>query len=79
MKFTKQEIQKNMDVNTNIRNMYPFLVAEKEKGTKIGVVRPLERLLEAPGLSMGTLCRRLYGVEKPKVKTQTRLRRYLNL
>ena len=73
MQFKKQEFteQFSMDVNTIIKNVYEFFIAEKEKGAKIRVERPLERLVEATGLSIGSLCWRLYGVEKPKVQTQT--------
>ena len=73
MQFKKQEFteQFSMDVNTIIKNVYEFFIAEKEKGAKIRVERYLERLVEATGLSLGSLCWRLYGVEKPKVQTQT--------
>lgn len=72
MQFKKQEFteQFSMDVNTIIKNVYEFFIAE-EKGAKISVERPLEHLVEATGLSLGSLRWSLYGVEKPKVQTQT--------
>ena len=73
MQFKKQELQ-NSSVWMSIqlsRMCTSFFFAEKEKGAKIRVERPLERLDEATGLSLGSLCWRLYGVEKPKVQTQT--------
>ena len=35
--------------------------------------RPLERLVEATKLSMGSICWRLYGVQKPIEQTQTEM------